>query len=137
MKVSKHLNVSDKEFYTTLINSLVAEIEQATGKKQKPYKNYKYTKELRTYGKTTQTVTTKITELIENECYEAKFEYGQGTNSVRFDIDVVEPMKVNVTYEEGFVGSSGKVQTNFGLVSLFVNPFNKRKAKKKLKAMET
>lgn len=137
MKVSQQLNVSDQEFYNTLVTSLAKEIEITTGKSLKPHKGLAYTSELVTYAKNKREVRTKITELTENKCYEAQFEYGQGINSVRFDIDAIDPTKVNVTYEEGFVGSSGKVQANYGLVSFFVKPFNKRKAKKKLKAMET
>ncbi len=137
MKASRELNVSSQEFYQTFYNSLKQEIEVHTNKTYpKIYQGMNYKQELLTYTKSKRTVEVKIEKLVENEEYLASFKSPTDTNTVSFKIDKLGENKCYVTYEETYASDEGIKELNFSLVSIIINPFKKRKAKKKLKAME-
>lgn len=137
MKVTKKLNVSDKEFYQTIYESLKQEIEATTAKTYpKLYQSMHYQKELMTYTKIKQVVDVKIEVLIENKEYLASFTQNGDVNTINFKIEAVNSDTCIVTYEEKFVSNKNVREINFSIISFIVSPFKKRKAKKKLKAIE-
>ncbi len=137
MKVTRKLNVTCEEFYEALYYSLKAEIEQ-TVKKEIPklYQGYKFEKELVTYAKSKRKVQVIIDTLIQNEKYVGIFKNNEDVNTVIFELKKVEDNMCEVTYEEKFDSTKNSREMNYSLVTFFITPLNKRKAKKKLKAME-
>ncbi len=136
MKVKKKLNVSCEEFYDVLYESLKSEIELAIDKPiNKIYKGFSYEKELATYAKYNRTAKVEITDLEENHKYAAKFSAGKDINTISFTITPHEK-GCEIEYEEGYFNESGLRRTNFSIVSFLLTPYNKRRAKKKFKAME-
>lgn len=137
MKVTKELKVSNLEFYEALYYSLKSEIELTLGKEiPKLYQGYKFEKELVTYAKSKRKVQVEIDTLIPNEKYVGKFKNNNDTNTVEFQIKAINENSCEVTYEEKFDSEKNAREMNFSLVTFFITPFNKRKAKKKLKAIE-
>ncbi len=136
MKVKRKLKVTNEEFYNTLYDSLKAEVELVVKKPvPKLYSGYKYEKELLTYAKNKRLVKVEITELVENQKYSANFTSGSDVNTVSFTI-TPEELGCIVEYEEDFDNSSGLRRTNFSIMNFILTPYNKRRFKKKLKAME-
>ncbi len=136
MKVKKKLAVSPIEFYHVLYDSLKDEIELTLNRPiPKLYQGFKYEKELVTYAKNKRVAQIEITQLKTNELYEAVFKSGKDTNTIRFTITPNGDGSI-VMYEEGYSNESGVRRTNYSIMSFILTPFNNRRAKKKLKAME-
>ncbi len=137
MKVTKELKVSNEEFYEALYHSLKSEIELTVGKEiPKLYQGYKFEKELVTYAKSKRKVKVVVDTLIPNEKYVGKFSNNDDINTVEFFIKPITDTKCEVTYEENYKSEKNSREMNYSLVTFFITPLNKRKAKKKLKAIE-
>ena len=78
-----------------------------------------------------------IKELHAPTSYKADFTSGNGVNSIAYIIQEIGPQKINVHYEEGFSGSSRKMDLNNKIVQLFYTMGSKRKINTLLKNMET
>lgn len=139
MQVSEKLYVSAQEFWNTLENSLAYDITQATGKNVRAKqikKGYSYTKTLKNKVSRKGGVKITITDFDEPKKYAAKFESGQGVNTISYEIEQLDEDHIGVTYSEGFEGASGAKSANFKFMSFFYNKGAKKKATRLLRAIE-
>lgn len=140
MKVTVDLQVSDKEFYSTLNDSLVEDIFNCTGKKIQPIAGLEFPKTLSRYSsKKPISSICRVENLQENKIYAVSLTTGVETTSVLFDIEQIDRKHINVTYEETTRSNSGKrVGINHQIVSTVLGfIFIKRKMKKRLRTIES
>ena len=105
IQVKERLYVDVNEFFNQLETSIAYDIEQATGKKIKPYKGYKYKKVMKNKVGRKGEVEVVITELTPPKCYSASFKSINGINKIIFlnnakKIDFLAcPRAINVCWQ--------------------------------------
>lgn len=141
MKVSERLQVSADAFFSSVVTSVLYDIEQATGEKLTAgdlKEGYTYHKSLQAKVGGARKVTTTITAFDAPRLYEASFTSGQGVNTVRYEIAPVEGENaIDVSYEEGFTGNKASTDLNGKLMGSLYSWSAKKRIKKRLHQMET
>lgn len=137
IEVKERLYVDVNEFFNQLETSIAYDIEQATGKKIKPYKGYKYKKVMKNKVGRKGEVEVVITDLTPPKCYSASFKSINGINKISYIIEEIEEYCIDVTYREEFEGNTKAVDTNFKLMQFFYKRRARKRASKILRAMES
>lgn len=140
MNVNRELNVSADEFFNQIQRSVLEDIKASTRKNieaEQVVDGYSYHKNLGTKMGGSSKVKVTIKELHAPTSYKADFTSGNGVNSIAYIIQEIGLQKINVHYEEGFSGSSRKMDLNNKIVQLFYTMGSKRKINTLLKNMET
>lgn len=130
MQLAKTLKVTPEEFFDALEESIVSDIEQATGKHlgRSKLNSYKYEKRAQqAKGKAKGTaIKVKIKHFNYPSLYEVRFSYAAGTNTMRYEITPAGEGACELTYTETFEGSGGNTSGARGKIGLF---FYERKLK--------
>ena len=105
MQIVKTLDVTPEELFDAIEASIIADIEDATGKtvSRNKLNGYHYTKKTRS-GKTAgANLKTKIKTYRYPSVYEAKFTYDKGSNTTRYEVEPTEDGKgCTLTYTEDY-----------------------------------
>lgn len=129
MEYKINLKVSDSELYYTLIQSMLGEAKQATGKEVtvKDLKGgYKY-KYRKSFGKKSVEVTTHIKEPITNKRLELRVERIDNQYSMIYDLKPIDKFETELTYSQ---------QDAYKVKNIFQKWKFKRSMKKKFKMIE-
>ena len=104
MELTQHLDVTPDEFFDILEENVLSDIENATGKQVNPahLQGYRYTKKVAN-GRHQVPMKVKIKHFRRPAVYEARFTYGTGTNTIRYELEPSENGGCDLTYTEEFV----------------------------------
>ena len=136
IEVKERLYVQPEDFFEKIQESIVYDIEKSVGKKIKPYKGYKYTKEMKSKLGKKGKVEILITEFNSPIIYSASFKSFQGINKISYLIKKVEDYCIDVTYTETFEGENKTKTLNFKFINFFYKNKAKKRAHNMLKAIE-
>lgn len=139
IEVKERLNVSIKDFFSKIEESVIYDIEQATGKKmiaKDIKKGFKYTKRMKNKLGRKGEVDITISKFVSPIAYGADFKSAQGINKIEYLIEELEPECIEVTYREEFLGNTNSANWNFKLMNFFYKRRAVRRARRMLKAIE-
>lgn len=140
IKVEEKLNVTADAFFEKIAESIAYDITSSTGKNIRPKqlrKGYSYTKEMKNKMRQEGKVKVTITDYEVPRIYAAKFESSQGTNTISYEVEVLDEEHIGVTYIEDFFGVTQTKSTNFKLMSAFYKRSGRKKAVTLLRSIET
>lgn len=133
MKVAVELTISAEEFYNIIIQSVIDDIKNATGKDVVPVKGFEYEKSLKRFNNTIVSTKCVISELVQNEIYQFKITTPVETTISEYKISTLGDRLIKVEYEEKVDSDSKKILFSIKLVSLVSSVLgSKRKMRKKL-----
>lgn len=139
MIVKEHLNVSAEDFFDRIVDSVAYDASQAKGVTVASTRirgGYSYEKVMSNkLGKPCKTKV-RVTKLDYPCSYEASFSSAQGTNTVAYAVEPSEGTGIDVTYEEGFAGTSTTNDLNFKLTNLFYQHHARTRARRLLRQVE-
>ena len=128
VEVSETLNVSASDFFDAIIESVVYDACQATGKnirKSHLKKGFSYSKKIKnSFGKK------------ENSIYKVKFEGSTGYDIMTYKIESLEDEKITVRYSEDFISEFTVEGKSSKMMEKLNNKRAQRRAKKLLKNIE-
>lgn len=124
MEFKKVMNVRADQLYDAILDSISYEAKIS---KKKVVKGFSYTKEMKTKMSAKGNILVTIEDLEENRIYAARFSSAQGENYLKYEINEIDENKIEVTYTEGFEGSSKSKTLNYKLLNSFYRrSFNKK-----------
>lgn len=134
MEVVKKLNVPASFFYGKIVDSVVFDVRNSTGKDLKPKQlnNFEYVKE---FSKTSRAKIT-IEKLIENQCYAFKTSTTRNEYVAQYAIKPIGDKSCEVHYIEKMESFGTFQKMNDALVSIVLGFFKKRQFKKMLEMIE-
>lgn len=132
MEVNKVLQVPASFFYQKVIDSVLYDVKEATGKQvtEKQLPGFEYVKEFN--NKTSAKII--IQEAVKDQCYQFRTATTKNTFDVRYQITPVDDQSCAVTYTESMT-SKGTIQSLNDSVTGFILGFFKKKQLKKMLAM--
>lgn len=108
MKISTELNVSDKEFFDVMAESLKQEIKLATKKDLELKEGLKYKKKSSQRKGIGSEITVHIKRFVPNKLYVATFNTVIDHTQITYKIEPLSDSKIKVIYEEDYENLSGK-----------------------------
>lgn len=138
VEVNELLHVSAEDFFKQIAQSVAYDAQEATGKNIRPSqlrKGFSYTKKMKNKVGRKGDVKVTITDYKEPVCYKAKFETANGTNTISYEIEVLEN-GIGVSYQEDFSSDSKATDLNGKIVGALYKKKAKKKAVKLLRAIE-
>lgn len=134
MKIEKTLNIPAEFFYSKVIDSVIFDVRQATGKDltRKQLKNFEYVKTFSKYSR----AKIKIDEVVENQTYQFKTATTKNEFVARYDIEPLSDSKCKVSYTETMESFGFMQQMNDMVLGLVMGMFKKRHFKKMLTMIE-
>lgn len=139
MQVSLNLDVTKKEFFGFLSDSIIQDINENTGKKllrEEIFENYNYHKNMKNKMGRQGEVKVTIVEFKPCQIYTAKFQSNQGENIISYNIKELANKKINVTYIEDYIAPDKLKALNFKLVNLLYKKRAQLKSETILKNIE-
>ena len=139
VEVSETLNVSASDFFDAIIESVVYDACQATGKnirKSHLKKGFSYSKKIKnSFGKK-ENSSVVIQEFKAPSIYKVKFEGSTGYDIMTYKIESVEDEKITVRYSEDFISEFTVEGKSSKMMEKLNNKRAQRRAKKLLKNIE-
>ncbi|MEQ2876533.1 DUF3284 domain-containing protein [Enterococcus asini] len=134
MKIEKTLNIPAEFFYDKVIDSVIFDVRQATGKDltRKQLKNFEYVK---TFSKNSR-AKIKIDEVVENQTYQFKTSTTKNDFVARYDIEPLTDSSCKVSYTETMKSFGFMQQMNDMVLGIVVGMFKRRHFKKMLTMIE-
>lgn len=134
MEVTKKMNVPASFLYDKIMDSVIYDIRQQTGKAltRKQLAGYKFTKK---FAKA-QTATMQVTEVIENKSYHFMTTTNRNSYVVQYDIEPIDEGKCLLNYTEHMESKGTLQQMNDVMMALMMGFFKKRNFKKMLSQIE-
>ncbi len=139
MEIKLNMDVSAKEFFDVLYDSIIYDIKASTNKKvskSKIKKGYTYSKKLKTRLGKEGTVKVEIKEFDLNHRYTVSFNSTQGENIVSYEVEQLDDDSLNVKYTEDFVVDSKMKSLNFSMMSFLFKRGNRKKGLRNLVELE-
>ena len=102
MKVSIELNVSDKEFFDVMVNSLNEDLKNSNKKGLELKEGLKYKKKSTQRKGVGSEITVHIKRLVPNQLYVATFATAIDHTQITYKIESLNESKIKVTYEEEY-----------------------------------
>ncbi len=140
IEVKERLNVSAKDFFSKIEESVIYDIEKSTGKKLVPrdiYNGFKYTKNLKNKLGRRGEVDVTITHFVSPKLYGANFKSAMGINTIYYNIEEVDDENIDVIYKEEFIGKTNSMDLNFKIMNFFYKKRSKKRAIRLIKSIET
>lgn len=134
MKIEKTLNIPAEYFYDKVIDSVIFDVRQATGKDltRKQLQNFEYVK---TFSKNSR-AKIKIDEVVENQSYQFKTSTTKNDFVARYDIEPLTDSSCKVSYTETMKSFGFMQQMNDMVLGIVVGMFKRRHFKKMLTMIE-
>lgn len=134
MKVSIELNVSDKEFYDVMVNSLNEDLKNSNKKVLELKEGLKYKKKSTQRKGVGSEITVHIKRLVPNQLYVATFTTAIDHTQITYKIESLNESKIKVTYEEEYENVSSREVPAWR--QKMAEKQSAKKAKKMLKEVE-
>lgn len=125
MKISKTLNVSQKEFYEYLILSLMIDIHKNSNQfilENQLKQGFNYKKKL----KNSILSNVEIVELKKPNIYHVRITVGNNIHEIKYQLEKIDENQVNVNYCEEYMSKKRLNQWNYYLVGFITKRKNKR-----------
>lgn len=138
MEITKTLSVSKEEFHHLILDMLVADIKESTGKDvpvSEIISGYTYKKELSTKLGKQAKVKTKLVEIVPG-CYKAEFTSVSGINSMCYEYSETGECEISVLYKEDYEASSKANDLNFKAMNFLFTRRTKKRINMMLDSME-
>lgn len=134
MKIERDLSISANAFYDKIMNSVIYDIRQVTGKKvtRKQLQNFEYVKE---FSKNSR-AKIKIEEAIENQTYQFKTATTKNEFVVRYEVTAIDDQSCHLVYTENMESFGMLQRLNDMLLGTILGYFKRRQFKKMLEMME-
>lgn len=139
MEITRTLGISAEEFFDQIEATIIADIEEATGKKVPRAKlnGYKYKKRARGGGKGGTPMGVKIKRYRYPEVYEVRFSYASGTSTACYRVAEAGEDTVTIEYTETFEAQGKADKGIFGGINRAIYERRlRRHAVQTLKAIE-
>ncbi|BAK81410.1 DUF3284 domain-containing protein [Candidatus Arthromitus sp. SFB-rat-Yit] len=140
IEIKERLNVSAKDFFSKIEESVIYDIEQSMGKKMvvSDIRNgFKYTKNLKNKLGGRGEVEVVITHFASPKMYSANFKSASGVNTICYIIDEIDDENIDVIYKEEFVGKTGTANLNFKIMNFFYKKRSRKRASKRIRYIES
>lgn len=139
VEVNEILNVSAKDFFDAITESVVYDACQATGKnirKSQLKKGFSYSKKIKnSFGKKEDSKVV-IQEFEAPLIYKVKFEGSTGYDVMTYKIESLEDEKISVAYSEDFISEFKMEGKSSKMMEKLNNKRAQKRAKKLLKSIE-
>lgn len=139
MEITRTLGISAEELFDQIEQAIIADIEDATGKRVPRAKlsGYRYKKRARGGGKNGTPVGVKIKRYRYPEVYEVRFSYALGTSTTCYRVSEAGEDTVAIEYTETFEPQGKADKGIFGGINRAVYELRlRRHAVQTLKAIE-
>lgn len=134
MEVKEILNVSPGDFFDTLVQSVLHDISESTGKDMAETEirpGFSYIKKMKNQLGQQGDVHVTIQEFHRPDRYQVQFKSVQGINVIAYEIKEQGERSIEVGYQENFEGKNTSSSLNYRLLSKLYQ----RKAKKRMEGM--
>lgn len=137
MELVEHMDVTCEEFFDILEENVLADVENATGKRMNPdhLQGHRYSKKVAS-GRKGVEMKVKIKHFRRPAVYEARFSYNTGTNTIRYELAPAEDGGCDITYTEDFVSSTPEKGLMYKLARANYDRKLRSRAKQTLSAIE-
>lgn len=134
MIIEKELNISAKNFYDKIIDSVVFDIRKATGKdvKRSQLKNFEYIKEFSKINR----AKILIEDIVPNQVYQFRTATTKNDFTVRYEIEALGENRCKIHYEETMKSYGFLQQMNDAVIGIPMSFFKKRNFKKMMEMIE-
>lgn len=139
IEVKERLNVSARDFFSKIEESVIYDIEQSTGKKlvvRDIYNGFKYKKNLKNKLGRRGEVDVIITHFVSPRLYSASFKSAMGVNTICYNIEEVDDENIDVIYKEEFIGKTNTADLNFKVMNFFYKKRSKKRAIRLIRSIE-
>ena len=139
MKVNVEMNLSQKDFFDYLTQSLMIDIFKNKDKFKNTNeikKGLQYKKKFKQAGNKEFEGNVEIIEYVRPESYISKIQLNSNISHIGYEIEKIDDDHIRVTYTETFDSTKKLHVWNYKIISFILFYFNAKKMKKMLIAME-
>lgn len=140
LEVKEELNVSAKEFFDMLTQSVLYDINASVEDKitaEQIVSGYQYEKNMKNKMGSQGAVRVTIKRFEVGKCYEASFLSAQGMNGIRYQIEERADGGITVCYREEFEGKNRTNSFNYRLMAAFYKRSSQKRMSQMLRSMES